>query len=93
MIERPLPFFGAGGEAAAITLGLLFVAQNIAGLLSITMLAAIAMSVGFTWLIKEFRDIDQFGPESFVIGVTTPSSLKAGYEVDEKPGTTYSSFD
>jgi hypothetical protein len=83
MVERPLPFFGAGGEAAAVVFFLVFTATNIAGLISWTTLASLLIGAVATWLIKFFRKVDPFGPESFVVGATTPTYFKKGYDLTE----------
>ena len=83
MVERPLPFFGAGGEAAAVVFFLAFTATNIAGLISWTTLISILIGAAATWLIKFFREVDPFGPESFVVGATTPTYFQKGYDLTE----------
>lgn len=91
MVERPLPFFGAGADAGAIVLFLIFGAINFFGLVSWAVPIAIILSVAFTYWMKEGRKNDTFGPESFVAGLSAPKRFKKSYHVYEDPCQPYNS--
>lgn len=92
MVERPLPFFGAGTEAFAGFLFIVFLGTSVGGLISYTFLASLFLGGGFVYLIRLFREVDPYGVEAFVVGVTTPSYFYKGYVVDEEASEPYTSF-
>lgn len=91
MIERPLPFFGAGPEAFAVSLFLLTVGVNFGGLFSMSTLISVLLAVAVTSGISYFREIDPFGVESFVSGAITPSYFQKGTDFFEDPSSCFKS--
>lgn len=78
LIERPLPFFGAGVEVGIASAAILFVAQMFFGLISWFFLAALLLCYGMVKLTKRWRKVDSFGVESVIIGGMTPSRYVRG---------------
>ena len=91
MTERPLPFFGAGYEAAAIAMGIVFLPVNFIGMISWSTLGSLFIAAGTTYLIKKFRSYDSFGPESFMTGIATPNRFQKGYDLFREAPRPYKS--
>lgn len=92
LTERPLPFFGAGPTAFAISMALIYFGSMFGGLISLSTLGAIIMSALITWGIKTLRKVDPFGPEAFTIGATTPRLFEKGYDPSSEACEPYSVF-
>jgi len=78
LIERPLPFFGAGIEVGILCLVIVYTAQLLFGLISWQVAAAIAASYSIILLVKRWRKYDAFGVESIVISAVTPMQYLRG---------------
>jgi hypothetical protein len=78
LIERPLPFYGAGIEVGILCLAIVYTAQLLFGLISWQVLAALAVSYSLVLLVKRWRKYDAFGVESIVIGAVTPDRYTRG---------------
>ena len=92
MTERPLPFFGAGGQSCGIFMGLFFFGSNIAGLFSIANLICLTIGVLQVYVFKKAREFDQFGPEAFVAGIFAPRRMIKGYHITKVSSSPYSSI-
>jgi len=78
LIERPIPFYGAGVEVGILCLVMVYTAQLLFGLISWQVAAALLASYSIILLVKRWRKYDAFGVESIVIGAVTPMRYLRG---------------
>jgi hypothetical protein len=87
MTERPLPLFGAGAEAGVAAAGVVLAGVMISGLISWTTLACIGVGGAIIYGVRQLREVDPFGVESFLVGVTTPSRFQKGTDLTRTPSS------
>jgi hypothetical protein len=87
LIERPVPFFGAGVEIGLISAGLFFVSQLFFGIFSWWTGGVVVLTVILVQLTKRWRKYDSFGVESIILGAITPNRYLRGTDYSEPPVT------
>lgn len=85
LVERPLPFFGAGTQVGVVCAAIVFLAQVSFGLFSWHCLGSILLCYLIVKSAQRWREVDPFGLEAFMIGAYTPKKFVAGTHLMNDP--------